>query len=103
MHALSPVIILTVEVKLFFVHILNCVSALYRYCYPMDPNYVNYVTFSDEMESVFTTKGLEKTPTAEVDVFVPPGEVGVCPLSQEEREMLNMTMQKLAEKVNTVQ
>lgn len=66
----------------------------------MDPNYINYMMFSDEIESVFTTKGLEKTPMAEVDVFIPPGEVGRCPLTPEEREIFNTAMQKLAEKVH---
>ena len=73
----------------------------FRYCYPRDPNFVNYAAFSNEIESIFTTKGLEKTPTADVDVFVPPGEVGVSPLSPEEGEIFHRVMQKLADKVSS--
>ena len=36
---------------------------------PQDKQYVNYITFSDVIESVFTKKGLEKDPTAEPEHF----------------------------------
>ena len=36
-----------------------------------DHRMVNYVSFSDEMESVFTKKGLEKNPTMQVEEFIP--------------------------------
>lgn len=59
-----------------------------------------YAAFSDELESIFTTKGLEKTPTAAVEVFVPPNEVGMQPLTPEETEMMEETMHRLAERVS---
>ena len=37
---------------------------------------MDYMQFSDEVESIFTQKNLEKNPTAEVQQFVPPVEVG---------------------------
>ena len=54
------------------------------------------------MESVFTTKNLEKAPLAEVEVFIPPEEVGTCPLTPEERELFNATMKRLADKVRAI-
>jgi hypothetical protein len=36
-----------------------------------DPRFVDYVAFSDELESVFTIKGLEKNPTLTPHSFVP--------------------------------
>jgi Ca2+-binding EF-hand superfamily protein len=45
---------------------------LQRYTSEHDPNLVDYVTFNEEMEGIFTKKGLEKAPTAKVDDFKPP-------------------------------
>ena len=55
--------------------------------------------FSDEVESIFTHKNLEKTPTAEVQQFVPPVEVDLNILSPEEEQILQKTMHRLAERV----
>ena len=55
--------------------------------------------FSDEIESIFTRKDLEKTPTAEVQQFVPPVEVNMNILSPEEEQILQKTMHRLAERV----
>ena len=55
--------------------------------------------FSDEIESVFTRKDLEKTPTAEVVQFVPPVGVNMYVLSPEEEQTLQKTMHRLAERV----
>jgi len=55
--------------------------------------------FSDDVESIFTHKDLEKTPTAEVQQFVPPMEVGTDVLSPEEEQILQKTMHRLAERV----
>ena len=82
--------------------LLLCPSCPCRYRYPVDPSFVVYSAFSDDVESVFTTKGLEKAPTAPLEVFVPPDEVGVQPLTSEEEEMLEKTMQRLAERVSLI-
>ena len=60
---------------------------------------MNYMQFSDEVESVFTTKNLERTPTAEVRQFVPRPEVDPSRLLPEEEQILQKTMHRLAEKV----
>ena len=39
-----------------------------RYQSHKDPSCVDYMKFSDEIESIFTVKELEKMPTAEVHV-----------------------------------
>ena len=84
----------------FFSPINMVTLSLCRYCSAHDPNYVEYLAFSDEIESVFTTKGLEKLPTTEVEVFVPPVEVGLRPFSPNEAELLDRTMHRLAEIVS---
>ena len=48
---------------------------------------MDYMRFSDEVESIFTHKDLEKTPTAEVQQFVSPVEVGMDILSPEEEHV----------------
>ena len=60
---------------------------------------MDYMRFSDDVESIFTYKDLEKTPTAEVQQFVPPMEVGMDVLSPEEEQILQKTMHRLAERV----
>ena len=60
---------------------------------------MDYMRFSDDVESIFTHKDLEKTPTAEVQQFVPPMEVGTDVLSPEEEQILQKTMHRLAERV----
>ena len=57
--------------------------------------------FSDEVEFIFTHKNLEKTPTAEVQQFVPPVEVDLNILSPEEEQILQKTMHRLAERVRS--
>ena len=71
----------------------------HRYLSAKDPTCVDYMRFSDEVESIFTHKDLEKTPTAEVQQFVPPMEVGMDVLSPEEEQILQKTMHRLAERV----
>lgn len=70
-----------------------------RYQSAKDPTYVDYMKFSDEVESIFTRKDLEKTPTAEVVQFVPPVDVNMYVLSPEEEQTLQKTMHRLAERV----
>ncbi|CAI8054084.1 hypothetical protein GBAR_LOCUS29561 [Geodia barretti] len=76
------------------------VTALEKmYQSPKDPSQVEYMRFSDEIESVFTRKDLEKMPTAEVVQFVPPVGVNMYVLSPEEEQTLQKTMHRLAERV----
>ena len=61
---------------------------------------MDYMRFSDEIESIFTRKNLEKTPTAEVVQFVPSVGVNMYVLSPEEEQTLQKTMHRLAERVS---
>jgi hypothetical protein len=70
-----------------------------RYLTFKDPSYVDYMAFSDEVESIFTTKHLEKTPTAQVVQFKPNSEVDCNSLSPEEEQILQKTLHRLAERV----
>ncbi|XP_013383058.1 uncharacterized protein LOC106153608 [Lingula anatina] len=63
------------------------------------PEYVEYLKFSDEMESVFTTKELEKAPMLDVEQFKPPVEWEQNQLLPEAEEMAKRCMDRLAEKV----
>ena len=73
-----------------------------RYLSSKDPSCVNYMTFSDEVESIFTTKHLEKMPTAQVVQFVPNPEVDCNFLSPEEEQILQKTLHRLAERVRVL-
>ena len=79
--------------------IVPSVGPCCRYQSAKDPSYVDYMRFSDEVESIFTRKDLEKTPTADVQQFVPPVEVNMNVLSPEEEQILQKTMHRLAERV----
>ncbi|KAI8915263.1 hypothetical protein DFJ77DRAFT_461862 [Powellomyces hirtus] len=66
---------------------------------------VSYAFFADEIDSVFTKKGLEKAPLAEPDIFPASGslsarerETGVV-LRPEEEGLLNKVLQRLREVV----
>ena len=69
--------------------------------FPSDkvPDGVDYMTFSDEIESVFTTKGLEKNPTAELELFIPLAQGKPISLIAEDEQIADKAMHKLAEKV----
>ena len=75
---------------------------MFRYCSCENPDFVEYLVFSDEIESVFTTKGLEKTPTVELEQYVPPNEVGLRPFTAEETAMVETAMQRLADMVRLI-
>ena len=61
---------------------------------------MDYVSFCDEIESVFTTKGLEKTPTVEVKLYAPAEETGTYQsLTPVEEQMAERALHKIAEKV----
>ena len=70
-----------------------------RYLSSKEPLYVDYLTFSDEVESIFTTKHLEKTPTAKVVQFVPKSDIDCNLLSPNEEQVVQNTLQRLAERV----
>ena len=63
------------------------------------PDFVNYVAFSDDVESVFTTKNLEKAPLLQAQQFQPPQEWDQKNLSPEMESILFNCMDRLAEKV----
>ena len=59
---------------------------------------VNYVEFSDELESVFTVKGLVKNPTCEITEFIP-GEVDptLNILSPKDQKIYQKIMDRMVE------
>jgi len=63
------------------------------------PDYVNYVPFSDEIESIFTTKHLEKAPLLEVEQYKPSVVCELNELSEEMENLLQICMRRLAEQV----
>lgn len=63
------------------------------------PDYVNYLAFQDEIESIFTLKNLEKTPLTEPNQFKPPIEWQQNELTSEEQIVFKQAMDRLAEHV----
>jgi hypothetical protein len=59
---------------------------------------VRYRDFCDEVDSVFTMKGLEKDPTFDATAFAPPNARPVYgePLTDAENQELEVVMKKLA-------
>ena len=64
-----------------------------------DPDYVNYVAFSDDIEAIFTTKDLEKAPLLEVEPYKPPVEWEQNNLSPEMEGLVLKCLERLAEQV----
>lgn len=62
---------------------------------------MEYLRFSDEVESIFTLKNLEKEPLVTPVQFKPPAEVEQNVLSDDEERMLMATMGRLAERVSS--
>ncbi len=65
-----------------------------------EPDYVEYVEFSDTVESIFTTKNLEKLPLHEVEQYKPPEEWEQNNLSPEAMALVRTCLERLAEKVS---
>ena len=66
-----------------------------------DPEYVEYVKFSDDIERIFTTKELEKMPLLEVEQFKPQADsTQPIVMTPEMEQSLNVCMNRVAEKVN---
>lgn len=63
------------------------------------PDYVDYLKFCDEVESIFTTKELEKTPLEDVIQFKPPEEWQMNKLPDDQWNRFELCMNRLAEKV----
>ncbi|XP_064617922.1 uncharacterized protein LOC135482031 [Liolophura sinensis] len=64
-----------------------------------NPDYVDYLKFCDELESVFTTKDLEKAPLLNVTQFTPPVEWQMNTLPAEMQSKFTECMNRIAEKV----
>ena len=66
--------------------------------YETNAEEVNYVEFSDEIESVFTVKGLVKNPTCEVKEFIT-GEVdpSLNILSAKDQKVYQKIMDRMVE------
>ena len=63
---------------------------------------MDYISFCDEVESIFTTKQLEKMPTAHVTQYVIPNELEGNVLSQEEDTRVNRAVGKMVEVVSSL-
>ena len=64
-----------------------------------NPGFVNYLTFCDEVETIFTLKHLEKNPLVTPTQFKPPVEWEQNALTKEQLAMFNEAMMVLAEHV----
>lgn len=74
--------------------------SFFRYLSPGYPDYVDYVKFSDDVESIFTFKELEKAPLQEVIQFKPPEEWELNKLEPEAESQFSRCMDSIAEKVS---
>eukprot|EP00795_Rhopilema_esculentum_P008232 gene8232-14169_t len=63
------------------------------------PDYVDYTQFCDDVESVFTVKGLEKNPLYDVKQFRPPPDSENNKLAENAENMLETVMHRLADRV----
>nr|XP_002123656.3 uncharacterized protein LOC100183292 [Ciona intestinalis] len=66
---------------------------------PGEPDFCDYLAFSDEIESIFTLKHLEKQPLTAPTQFKPPVEWQLNTLSEEAEIVYNMAMSRVAEHV----
>ncbi|XP_011673543.2 uncharacterized protein LOC594672 [Strongylocentrotus purpuratus] len=67
---------------------------------PRDASFVEYLAFSDHVESIFTLKNLEKDPLITPEQFKPAVQVEKNILTGAEENILKNTVEKLAQKVN---
>jgi len=63
------------------------------------PDYVDYYAFCDEIETVFTRKGLEKNPTLKVEQFKPKYNTTPKSLSPDAEETVKAVLLRLADRV----
>jgi len=66
---------------------------------PYNPDYVDYTRFCDDVESVFTVKGLEKNPLYDVQQFRPLPEAVKSKLTDYYEDLLEAAMNRLADRV----
>jgi len=64
-----------------------------------EDDFVDYLRFSDDIESIFTTKNLEKAPLLAVSQFRPPEEWELNKLDDEMESLLMNSIGRLAEQV----
>ncbi|KAK3798859.1 hypothetical protein RRG08_050238 [Elysia crispata] len=64
-----------------------------------DPDFVEYLRFCQEIESIFTKDHLEKSPLEDVEQFRPDEEWTVTELTSDEEEKLYCCLLRIAEKV----
>lgn len=60
---------------------------------------MDWVRFSDDVESIFTTKDLEKAPLLEIDQLRPPVDWQMNQMDEEETALCMGALKRLAEKV----
>lgn len=66
------------------------------YAMPSDSGLINYVTFCDELDAIFTNKALEKNPTARPDNFNAPSILDPKDvLNTQEENVLIATLERL--------
>eukprot|EP00106_Octopus_bimaculoides_P000016 XP_014767458.1 PREDICTED: uncharacterized protein LOC106867177 [Octopus bimaculoides] len=73
-----------------------------RFESPSNPGAVDYRKFCDEIESVFTTPNLDKSPLKEVEQYRPKQEWETNILKEEEESEFMKAMTRIAEKVRQV-
>ena len=66
-----------------------------------EPLYVDYLRFSNDIESVFTTHNLEKMPTVEPQIFRPPHPIVLNELDKGKQNVLEVCLSRFADKVRT--
>lgn len=85
--------------EVVFYHGFSLFFLPYSYQFPYDADFIEYLRFSDDIESIFTTKNLEKAPLLEVEQFVPDVESQHNQLRQDEEQTIVTCLTRLAEKV----
>jgi hypothetical protein len=60
---------------------------------------VDYTVFNDDIESIFTTKDLEKAPLLEPELFQPSPAAAINVLKPEMEAIVTKCMERLAEQV----
>ena len=68
-----------------------------------DPQYVDWVRFSDEIESIFTTKNLEKAPLMDAKQFRSDEEWTTNMLDENSDSLFSACVERIATKVRQCQ
>jgi hypothetical protein len=67
-----------------------------------EPDFVDYLRFSNDIESVFTMHHLEKMPTVEPGVFRPPPEILLNELTEDKMQILDACLDRITDRVSFV-